>query len=393
MNKDRYVDQSDINSSLAPNKIGKIQYEIFSNSEGNFVKVNLPHYLNKTRLGVNNPISEDSEPLMQTFNFQYFRKVDSDEVNIIKECKKNLPEKPSMPVNFQIDDNFKWLHKKNVFRLSDDSNRSGKQFRLQRAKQNGLVRPDKDPRKPANSVMKKHLRLHHTGSATLYASDFLVENKGARNIWNSIKIEQLNSEDIQIPTNQEWCHLHANSFNGPSEGRNFVSGSKHCNTEQLAIESAQSSVIKKGSNSQDRYELRSTAYLFVKNQGTRNSTRKRKREGNDSDLAAEQIKKRKINGNDSRTIPNSNLNDGSSFLATDNNSTPFSAFIRYKIHKGAEGNTVKVFDYTFEGQSEFFDKNQFRIIQHMARFILLGQDAFNQWFKEKLEKEDQMDTD
>lgn len=42
----------------------------------------------------------------------------------------------------------------------------------------------------------------------------------------------------RVRTDQEWCHLLATSLRGHEEFYNFVLGSKHCNSEQLAIESA-----------------------------------------------------------------------------------------------------------------------------------------------------------
>jgi hypothetical protein len=42
--------------------------------------------------------------------------------------------------------------------------------------------------------------------------------------------------DEKIRTEQEWCHLLGHGDGGTEEPFNFVSGSRHCNTEQLAIE-------------------------------------------------------------------------------------------------------------------------------------------------------------
>ncbi|KQY29799.1 hypothetical protein ASD38_10780 [Caulobacter sp. Root487D2Y] len=43
----------------------------------------------------------------------------------------------------------------------------------------------------------------------------------------------------QLRTDQEWCHLYGHGDGGNEALENFVSGSKHANTEQLAIENAQ----------------------------------------------------------------------------------------------------------------------------------------------------------
>lgn len=42
-----------------------------------------------------------------------------------------------------------------------------------------------------------------------------------------------------IRTDQEWCHLLGHGDGGEEYFENFISGSKHCNTEQLAIETGQ----------------------------------------------------------------------------------------------------------------------------------------------------------
>jgi hypothetical protein len=42
-----------------------------------------------------------------------------------------------------------------------------------------------------------------------------------------------------VRTDQEWCHLFGHGDGGVEVEDNFVAGSKHCNTEQLALELAQ----------------------------------------------------------------------------------------------------------------------------------------------------------
>jgi len=68
-----------------------------------------------------------------------------------------------------------------------------------------------------------------------------------------------------LRTNQEWCHLLGHGDGGPEELGNFVSGSKHCNTEQLAIEIGQRRITHNTDILQiDRNKLRAkiTAYLM-----------------------------------------------------------------------------------------------------------------------------------
>ena len=68
-----------------------------------------------------------------------------------------------------------------------------------------------------------------------------------------------------LKTDQEWCHLFGHGDGGPEVLLNFVSGSKHCNTEQLAIEVGQRRVIhNKDINDSIRknFKAKITAYLM-----------------------------------------------------------------------------------------------------------------------------------
>ncbi|MDB9422353.1 hypothetical protein PN467_18015 [Microcystis aeruginosa CS-563/04] len=72
-----------------------------------------------------------------------------------------------------------------------------------------------------------------------------------------------------LKTDQEWCHLFGHGDGGPEELGNFVSGSKHCNTEQLAIETGQRRVSQNDDfkAEQSKLKARITAYL-IPNAGT-----------------------------------------------------------------------------------------------------------------------------
>lgn len=74
-----------------------------------------------------------------------------------------------------------------------------------------------------------------------------------------------------LKTDQEWCHLFGHGDGGPEELGNFVSGSKHCNTEQLAIETGQRRVSQNETDfkgdERSKLKARITAYL-IPNAGT-----------------------------------------------------------------------------------------------------------------------------
>lgn len=68
-----------------------------------------------------------------------------------------------------------------------------------------------------------------------------------------------------LRTDQEWCHLFGHGDGGSEELGNFVAGSKHCNTEQLAIETGLRRVTQNKDTEEivkNRLKARITAYLF-----------------------------------------------------------------------------------------------------------------------------------
>jgi hypothetical protein len=185
--------------------------------------------------------------------------------------------------------------------------------------------------------------------------------------WQSLKVTKLS----QLPTDQEWCHLQGHGDNGSERVGNFVSGSKHCNTEQLAIESAQRPVTTKVGNAAT-FQLKSTAYLVKDN------TMKEKVPstgppscylGVDPDYRANAY---------TNNPKNKGVNADKLFVEDYQrfkSNAPVAAFIRYKILRRETTNTGavtyrKVFDYIFEGQSEFFDANQYNILYYTVYFLL-----------------------
>ncbi|QLQ31702.1 MAG: hypothetical protein HZT40_08975 [Candidatus Thiothrix singaporensis] len=162
------------------------------------------------------------------------------------------------------------------------------------------------------------------------------------------------TEAKQVVTDQEWCHLRGHGDGGEERVGNFVAGSNHCNTEQLAIESAQRQTTHAG---QADYRLFTTAYLLP-----------------DDSMNA-------VNGQSYLAVDTHYLQRayvdkpaGDPTVQHDLNRTaanaPIAAFIRYRIYRHDGQQRHKLFEHLFEGQNEFFDKNQYNILQFAVRWSL-----------------------
>jgi hypothetical protein len=243
--------------------------------------------------------------------------------------------------------------------------------------------------------------------------------------WRRLKSTRLDF----LPTDQEWCHLMGHGDNGGERIGNFVGGSKHCNTEQLAIELAQRGVTQQTRNAMV-YSLKSTAYLIPDNSmkiinGTTYLELDRDyiRNAYLSNLeAAAQVTNAKADDKGNATDPNTieedkgNANDPNQMVDENSNTVnqnqmiiekgdlvqsdrdalqsvddgkyiqelnkagvnaPVAAFVRYKINKkvdSASASTssakVKLLDHVFEGQSEFIDRNQFSILFRTVQYMI-----------------------
>lgn len=161
-----------------------------------------------------------------------------------------------------------------------------------------------------------------------------------------------------LPANQEWCHLMGHGDGGGQKMGNLVSGSWFCNSEQLAIEQGQRETTHKLTN---RYELRTTAYLFP------NTT-----------IFFEKSYLKKGNKDDQPEDNHPNNSDVNELGKT----MPVCAAIEYKIYDtkddlGANGpNPTKIFHHTFEGQGEFWDQNQHKILFAYVKYLLAGKEVF-----------------
>jgi hypothetical protein len=75
--------------------------------------------------------------------------------------------------------------------------------------------------------------------ATAFARYVVTTDRDVILQWKSDNGLANNPVEGDVRTEQEWCHLYGNGDGGRETPDNFVSGSEHCNTEQLAIETGQ----------------------------------------------------------------------------------------------------------------------------------------------------------
>lgn len=239
-----------------------------------------------------------------------------------------------------------------------------------------------------------------------------------------------------LKTDQEWCHLFGHGDGGPEELGNFVSGSKHCNTEQLAIETGQRRVSQNETDftavERGKLKARITAYL-IPNAGTwvtggsytQESLNEKlgiDKKNPQLDLVTQRDKffegvpltkpveyrlktdgSGKIDDNALRTAFKA-LSDEISNPATDANKKkqlfqfrhnlerhffmylPIARWMRYKLYYDGQ----KVFDHIYDAQSESINLHECQILDYMverALYIAMGKETeYKQKIKSRVEK-------
>lgn len=126
-------------------------------------------------------------------------------------------------------------------------------------------------------------------------------------------IEELHDQ-YQIKTDQEWCHLYGHGDGGNEVYGNFISGSKHCNTEQLAIETGQRVDGHRG------LTAKITGYLRFAGFGEKD--------------------------------------------------WPLGNWVRYKLCHESSGVKRKIFDHIFHAQSQSFNYHEFQILETSVRRVI-----------------------
>lgn len=346
-------------------------------------------------------LSEEADLILQLFNFSYYRR--STNVGGTYKVIKWVPAKyrpndlddgidlgdkgqPQNKSAIGINKPISLRSNNNALHFKKYTGSDGPAHTSLKNKGNPLYRA-KAKREPAGKVMAK-LKDHVSGglskfpikNSSLSATEFgdwVLENSEDYVLeeWQELKMTQRD----ELPTNQEWCHLLGHGDSGDERLGNFVSGSFHCNTEQLAMESKERRSITQ-SAPKGTYQLRSTAYLFNDNKALLK----------DDYLANEAAYQKMV-----KVYSALQVKKGKTMKLTGAGTVmPLAAFLRYKIYgsfdsdgeDAAAGSKVetKLFDHIFEGQSEFIDQHQFNILKHAAWFCVAGKDAFDEWYRNEV---------
>jgi hypothetical protein len=276
-------------------------------------------------------------------------------------------------------------------------------------KGNPLFR-ERKPRKDAGKAMSPILKVLKTpmstnlaGSkvaATAFANGGMEQSTAVEEDWGVLKTTSGN----YLPINQEWCHLRGHGDGGDEYPGNFVSGSFHCNTEQLAIESGQRHVTQQ--MPQNSFRLHTTAYLLRDAPDYKSEVADQRNSQilNGNYLTDHKAYDQMVGNNNDRRLLEQGTGDNSSSVKKSKTDAspapaqgavaPLAAYLRYKVMRcnkvgnqstGEQKREVetlgKSFDFIFEGQGEFLDKNQFTIITQAVNFALAGEEALKAWYK------------
>jgi hypothetical protein len=345
------------------------------------------------RSGLDAHAEADTKSVLSNFDIAYYRRIDSAlsaAPKIIKRIQNPdspvrpgpgdgtkivLPQDPGgtyigidLPISFRLNENVREF--KRYTSVGPDKRRP-----TLKNKGKVLYR-SAGPRQDAGRVMRALTDYlvnpsNLPGTSTLPATGFAnwviavrppAKSNGALTEWQALK----GNGSSTLPVNQEWCHLQGHGDGGDERLGNFVSGSYHCNTEQLAIEVGQRQVTHLNDNS---YQLRTTAYLFP------NTPSLLDKDYLQSDQAYKSMR---------ATYPG-HIKRGPNVSDT-GKTAPLAALIRYKVHRiGGSPPPQKKFEHLFEGQSEFTDRHQYTILRLAAEFALSGEGAFKVWYESQTE--------
>jgi hypothetical protein len=388
------------------------------------------------------PLTDDPKSILELFNFSYFRRITAisdkttnelmvtEDSKVIQLYSKTDNRKPSgsetvvvpwsdpnydavganLPICFNISEN--------ILQYFKDKQRRGKMIN----KGNPLFREAK-PRRDAGTAMRPMFNklepplptafrqiTHKKIPATPFANGAMKQSPAVKDDWGTLKLGSGN----YLPINQEWCHLRGHGDGGDEYPGNFVSGSYHCNTEQLAIETGQRVVTQQGV--QNAYVLHTTAYMLRDATDYKSTVDdQRKSQVLISNYLNDQVAYKKMRESHlaqreaerdaSNTQPKKKQKTNVDVMKVDipvleqGDVAPLAAYIRYKVMKTKPTGTSnpgagskragsdfveisKYFDFIFEGQSEFIDKHQFTILSQAVRFALAGKKEFETWYEQ-----------
>ena len=397
---------------------------------------------NNTRLN-SRPLTKDPRELLALFDFSYYRCITAtidpktsarrvtEDSKVIQLYTPNDNRKPSgtetvvihwpdtnydavganLPICFNIAEN--------IVQYFKDKRTRGKMIN----KGNPLFREAK-PRKDAGTAMgATYTKLKPDIAksvpqlskkkvpATPFANAAMKESEAVKGDWGKLKIASGN----YLPINQEWCHLRGHGDGGDEYPGNFVSGSYHCNTEQLAIETGQRLITQQGV--ENAYLLHTTAYMLRDATDYESSVATERKSqvltGNylQNQLVYQQMREnhlaqREAERDATNTQPLKKHKKTTKVavpILEHGDVAPLAAYIRYKVMKTKPSGTLtpgvkgkrkgadyleisKYFDFIFEGQSEFIDKNQFTILSQAVYFALAGSDEFEDWYAQSVKE-------
>ena len=388
------------------------------------------------------PLTDDPKSILELFNFSYFRRITSikdptrnlevvtEDSKVIQLYTQNDRRKPTgsetvvikwddpnydavganLPICFNVEENIEQYFK--------DKQTRGKMIN----KGNPLFREAK-PRKDAGTAMSQIFnrlkpplpslfpQISNTKlPATPFANGAMKQSAAVKDDWGVLKVTSGN----YLPINQEWCHLRGHGDGGDEYPGNFVSGSFHCNTEQLAIETGQRVVTQQGV--EKTYLLHSTVYMLRDATDYKSTVDDERKSqvitGNyltDQDvyktMKENHLAQREAERDASNTQPKKkqkidpNTMQVEKPVVEQGDVAPLAAYLRYKVMKTKPAGTSnagsgskragadfieisKYFDFIFEGQSEFLDKHQFAILSQAVRFALAGKAEFETWYEQ-----------
>ena len=328
------------------------------------------------------PLDSKTNAINLFFGFDYYRKIQDEDLVLKSGDSPHRPNKNDMtpengevgvspPIDFRSTKNLQTF-------FSHKSSRA-----VIKNKGNELF-SNPAPRLQAGAVMAdiynnfKYRAQVRPGylSATEFTDVVIASDADARTDWQQLR----NTDAIALRVDEEWCHLRGHGDNGQERVGNFVAGSFHCNTEQLAIESGQR--LTTYNYQAGTFILKSTAYLLDNTAMDATENHYTLRTDSQYDEMAYGINKKRWTSVKRDTAPSETE------LRRLAQTAPVAAFIRYKVYQNVGTLSAprysKLLDYLFEGQSEFFDQNQYRILNAYVRFLLQGPKVFEEWYHEKV---------
>ncbi len=369
--------------------------------------------------------------------FHYYKKFPP-QLNVPKRNKPDCPDPPRITHSQATTYLLQKYDQKLTYKLNKTSYRiwkKGDNFQGQEYKKTGVL----SERQDAGSVMADALNnflfysdmikcivtkvTYSKLPATSFAQYVIHKDETAKDHWKKDNnIAKHKDADVKIKTQQEWCHLFGHGDGGPEELGNFVSGSKHCNTEQLSIEIGQRRVIQ-GLEPQERgkFKAKITAYL-IPNKGTwiGNSNEFQQNKINDffKDVVLEPPHAKEVwidrffkNANkagcktlkkiDELQTAFEGLSDNIKKAANNSKNKkglfkfrrvleekfftyfPVARWMRYKIFY----NDKKIFDHIYDAQSQSFDYNECQILDYtVERAIYEGMDKKSEYITKIIER-------